>query len=56
MLVALEAEYVFMRIPTSTREDTHSAVFGRILLYSLYSSPSSSRGALKTLHETVLPP
>ena len=42
-------------IPTSAREDTHSAVFDRVPLYSLSSSPLSSRGALKTLHNAVSP-
>ena len=43
-------------IPTGTREDADSAVLGRIPLYSLYSSPLYSRGALRTLHKTVSPP
>ena len=34
----------------------YSAVFDRIPLYSLYSYPSSSRGALTTLHKTAFPP
>lgn len=35
---------------------TYSTVFTRIPLHSLSSSPSSSRRALNTLHNTVLPP
>ena len=34
----------------------YSAVLTRIPLYSLYSSPLSSRGVLNTLHNTVFPP
>ena len=42
---------------TSAREDTYSAVLGRIRPYSLYSPPPSySRGALNSLHKTVSPP
>ena len=52
---SLEAEYAYSCIRTSAREDTYSAVFGRIPLYSLYSHPSYSRGALKTLHSTRIP-
>jgi len=43
-------------LPTSAREDTYSAVFGRTPLYSLSSSPLYSRGALNTLHNIVFPP
>ena len=42
-------------LPTSTREDMHSAVFRRIPLYSLYSSPLCSRGALKHTAQNRLP-
>jgi len=66
----LEAEYVFLcsnwrpRGHALSRIRPHSAVFTvffsvvftRIPLYSLYSSPLYSRGALKTLHKTVFPP
>ena len=41
---------------TSAREDTHSAALDRIPLCSLYSYPSSSRGAPNARHEAALPP
>ena len=56
MTRTLEAGRPLSCPPTSTREDTYSAVFGRIPLYSLSSSPLYSRGALNTLHSAVLPP
>ena len=37
---------VFFCTPTSAREDTHSSVLDRIMLYSLYSYHSYSHGAL----------
>jgi len=45
-LPALEAEPALSHSNNRAREDTHSAVLGRTPLYSLYSSPSSSRRAL----------
>ena len=42
-------------LPASAREDTYSAGLRRIPLYPLYSHPSSSRGALKTPHNTIFP-
>ena len=54
---SLEAEYVFLCITTSARENTYSTAFGRLPFSPLYSYPSYSRGALSTLHHnTVSPP
>jgi len=55
-LPILEAGETCSCLPASTREDTYSAVLDRIPLCSLYSSPLCSRGALKTLHNTVFLP
>jgi len=56
---AREPRITHSRTPTSAREATYSAVFTCIHLYQLhplYPQPSYSRAALKTLHDTVLPP
>mmetsp|Transcript_34518 Transcript_34518/g.110264 ORF Transcript_34518/g.110264 Transcript_34518/m.110264 type:complete len:387 (-) Transcript_34518:1188-2348(-) len=55
-LPALEAEPALSHSNNRAREDTHSAVLGRTPLYSLCLCRSYSRAALKTLHDTVLPP
>ena len=49
-----EAEYVFL-YPALERTP-YSTVFSCFQLYSLYSYPLYSRGALKTLHNTAFPP
>ena len=53
-VLLLEAEDGFLP-PNQRSRDTYSAVCRCILLHSLYSHPSYSRGALKTRHKTVLP-
>ena len=40
-------------LPTSAREEAYSAVFGRLSLYSLSSSPLDSRAALNALPTTT---
>ena len=47
----VEAEDVFLS-PNQHSRGPHSAVFGRVQLYSFSSSPLYSRGALSTLHTT----